>query len=110
MSTTFSKEEMIPASRFRVLSQRALKQQLKAHAKLGVLFTPEGLEAVLMSYERYEAMAERLAKLEEVVENKQLLEEFRPRFDASQEAWIEHPDGISTLEMYRQRQKEQVGR
>ena len=54
MSTTFSKDEMIQASQFRTLSQRAIQEQLKDHGKIGVLFPNTGLDAVLMSYTRYE--------------------------------------------------------
>lgn len=105
MSTTFSKEEMIQANQFRSLSQRALQQQLRSHEKLGVLFQNAGLDAVMMSYERYEAIVKRLTELEDVVENIQLVQEFGYRFNAPKEEWIEHPEGMSTLEMYRQRRK-----
>lgn len=110
MSTTFTKEEMIQANQFRTLSQKALQQELQSHEKIGVLFQNTGLDAVMMSYERYAAMAERLTELEEMVENIQLIQEFGHRFTAPKEQWIEHPEGMSTLEMYRQRRKEQTSK
>lgn len=108
MSTTFSKDEMIQANQFRSLSQKAIQRQLNEHEKLGVLFQNTGLDAVMMSYKRYEAMAERLAALEEAVENMQLIQEFGHRFDSPEEEWLEHPEEMSTLEMYRKRQKERA--
>ncbi|MCI0184212.1 hypothetical protein [Sulfoacidibacillus ferrooxidans] len=110
MSTTFTKEEMIQANQFRTLSQKALQQELQSHEKIGVLFQNTGLDAVMMSYERYAAMVERLTELEEMVENIQLIQEFGRRFTAPKEQWIEHPEGMSTLEMYRQRRKEQTSK
>jgi len=110
MSTTFIKEEMIQANQFRSLSQKALQQELQSHEKIGVLFANTGLSAVIMSYERYAAMTERLAELEEIIENMQLAQEFGYRFKAPKEQWIEHPESMSTMEMYRKRQKEQVDR
>jgi len=40
----------------------------------------------------------------------QLAQEFGYRFKAPKEQWIEHPESMSTMEMYRKRQKEQVDR
>lgn len=108
MSTTFTKEEMVQASRFRVLSQRALKHELAEHEKLGVLFPNEGLEAVMMSYERYEALVQRLEQLEDALEDLELEKMFGRRADTPLEDWIEHPDSMSTGERYRRRQKERA--
>lgn len=108
MSTTFEKEEMIQASQFRVLSQRALKRELAEHEKLGVLFPNEGLEAVMMSYERYEALVNRLEQLEGALDDLELEKMFGHRADTPVEDWIEHLDSVSTGEMYRRRQKERT--
>ncbi|RIV17188.1 hypothetical protein D2Q93_15820 [Alicyclobacillaceae bacterium I2511] len=105
MSTTFSPDEIIQANQFRLLSQKTLHQELIKHEKLGVFFPNKGLEAVMMSYERYKVMAERLAELEEEVENLDLIQKFGDRFNAPKEEWVEHPEGMSTLEIYRERSK-----
>ncbi|WP_157067185.1 hypothetical protein [Alicyclobacillus shizuokensis] len=116
MSATFAKDEMLQANQFRSISQKALQEQLRTHEKIGVLFNNVGLDAVMMSYKRYEAIVKRMneleemvEKLEDMVENMKLMQEFGRRFNASREEWIEHPEGMSTLEMYRQRQKERTG-
>lgn len=69
MNRSFSKEEMIQASQFRTLSQRAIQEQLREHEKIGVLFPNTGLDAVLMSYTHYEAIVNRLDELEKIIES-----------------------------------------
>lgn len=110
VSTTFSPEEIIQAKQFRILSQKALQQELSEHEKLGVFFPDKGLTAVMMTFERYRTMAERLVELEEEIENLQLMQEFGNRFTAPKEEWIEHPEDMSTMELYRERQKERANR
>lgn len=109
MSTTFAKDEMIQANQFRSLSQKALQQQLQAHEKLGVLFQNTGLDAVMLTYERYAALVDRVNELENVLEDIEIEKAFGYRLNTSTETWIERPEGMSTLEMYRQRQKERTG-
>lgn len=106
MSTTFAKEEMIQANQFRVLSQKALQEQLHEHEKIGVLFQNSGLDAVMMTYERYAAIVERLHELEEMFENMELGNDFGYRFNAPETKWIAQPEGTSTLEMYLKRRNE----
>lgn len=100
MSATFSPEEIIQAKQFRILSQKALQEELSEHEKLGVFFPNSGVSAVMMTYERYKAMAERLGKLEEEIENLQLIKEFGDRFDASPERFAEKPEGMSFGDFY----------
>lgn len=107
VSTTFSPEEIIQAKQFRVLSQKALQEELSEHDKLGVFFPNKGLTAVMMTFERYKAMAERLEKLEEEIENLQLIQEFRHRFHASQDEFIEKPEGTSFGDFYEKVTKSQ---
>lgn len=109
MSVTFSKEELIQANQFRILSQRAIQKQLKEHEKIGVLFQNTGLDAVLMSYKLYEALVKRLNELEEILEDLELEKTLGYRVNTPSEEWIAHPEGVSTLEMYRKRQKERAG-
>ncbi|WP_029421570.1 hypothetical protein [Alicyclobacillus macrosporangiidus] len=109
MDTTFSKEEMIQANQFRTISQKALQQQLRKHAKIGVLFPSTGLSAVMMSYERYEALIKRLNELENALEDIEIAKTYGSRLQTPEEEWINHPEGVSTVELYRQRQKERTG-
>lgn len=110
MSVTFSKEELIQANQFRILSQRAIQEQLKEHEKIGVLFQNTGLDAVLMSYTLYEALIKRLNELEEVLEDLELEKTLGYRVNTLPEEWIEHPEGVSTLEMYRKLQKDRASK
>jgi hypothetical protein len=103
MKTTFSKDELIPARAFRTLSQRELAQKLRTHEKLGILFAQEGLDAVIVSYERYAALVERLAQLEETLDDAELAAAFGARAETAPDAWIAHPEGVSTETLYRQR-------
>ncbi len=103
MWTNFTKDELIPASAFRTLSQRELSQKLRTHEKRGILFAQEGLDAVIVSYERYAALVERLAALEETLDDTELAAAFGSRAKTSPDAWIAHPEGVSTEMLYRQR-------
>ena len=101
MSPTFAKDEMIQAKEFRVLSQKALQHEIKAHEKIGILFPNEGLDAVMLSYEKYVALVNRITELEEIIEDIEIEKTLGGRIDTPLESWIEHPEGVSTLEMYR---------
>lgn len=61
--TAFTKEQMIPASKLRTLSQRELFQLLEEQGKLGVLFR-ESLAAVILPHARYVEMKQRIDELE----------------------------------------------
>ena len=106
MSTTFSPDEIIQANQFRTLSQKSLQQELRVHEKLGVYFPNQGLTAVMLTYERYKALLERLAELENAAEDSELLREYGERAHTPRDMWLEHPDGVSTLDAYRQRQED----
>ena len=103
MRTTFTKDELIPARAFRMLSQRELAQKLKNHEKLGILFAQEGLDAVIVSYERYETLMRQLATLEETLDDTELASQFGSRVETSPDDWMVHPEGVSTEMIYRQR-------
>jgi len=106
MRTTFTKDELIPARAFRTLSQRELAQKLRTHEKLGILFAQEGLDAVIVSYARYAALVERLAALEEALDDTDLAAAFGSRVETSPDDWIAHPEGVSTAMLYRQRRSD----
>ena len=106
MSTTFSSDEIIQANQFRTLSQKFLQQELRVHEKLGVYFPNQGLTAVMLTYERYKALLERLTELEDALENAELSQEYGERTQTPDDMWLDHPDGLSTLDAYRQRQKD----
>ncbi len=105
MTTTFSPEEIIQANQLRSLSQRELQKTLEVHEKLGVYFSNNGLSVVVMQYQRYKELVERLEAVEEELENIELEREFGHRTNTPAEHWIEQPEGMSTLEMYRHRQQ-----
>ena len=79
MSTTFSPDEIIQANQFRTLSQKSLQQELRVHEKSGVYFPNQGLTAVMLTYERYKALLERLTELEDALENAELSQEYGER-------------------------------
>jgi|GEM_PF-4189417 len=106
MSTTFSPDEIIQANQFRTLSQKSLQQELRVHEKLGVYFPNQGLTAVMLTYERYKALLERLTELEDALENAELSKEYGERTETPGDMWPEHPDDLSTLDAYRQRQRD----
>ena len=106
MSVTFSPEEIIQANQLRSLSQKELQNALETHEKLGVYFSNKGLSAVVMQYQRYKVLVERLEMLEEELENMELEREFGCRAHTPVEHWIEQPEGMSALELFRQRQKD----
>ncbi|HHY66478.1 MAG TPA: hypothetical protein GX517_04655 [Alicyclobacillus sp.] len=106
MGTAFAKEEMLQANQFRTLSQRELQKRLKAHEKLGILFANQGLGAVMLSYERYEALVNRLNDLENLLEDIELEQTFGYRLNTPADEWVAHPEGSSTLELYRRRKRE----
>ncbi|CAB3395236.1 hypothetical protein [Kyrpidia spormannii] len=109
MSTAFSKEEMLQANQFRALSQRELQKRLKTHEKLGILFANQGLGAVMLSYERYEALVNRLNDLENLLEDIELEQTFGYRLNTPADEWVAHPEGASTLEMYHKRKRGRDG-
>lgn len=102
MRTTFTKDELIPARAFRTLSQRELARKLKNHEKLGILFAQEGLDAVIVSYERYETLMQKLAMLEETLEDAELAAQLGSRVETAPDNWIPHPESVSTEMLYRQ--------
>jgi hypothetical protein len=51
MERAFSKEELVPASPLRYLSQKRLWEYLQRYEKVGVLFAHHGLGAVVLSYD-----------------------------------------------------------
>lgn len=106
MSSTFSPEEIIQANQLRSLSQKELQNALEVHEKLGVYFSNKGLSVVMMQYQRYKALVERLEGLEEKLENMEFERAFGHRANTPVEHWIEQPEGMSTLERYRQHQKD----
>lgn len=63
----FKKDELIAASELRTLSQRHLFQTLEAHKKLGILYRDK-LAAVMLPYERYELLLERISELEHALQ------------------------------------------
>ncbi len=103
MVARFSKPELIRSREFRILSQRALAQKVQEHDKLGILFADHELEAVMLSYDRYETLMARLAALEEAVDDLQWAHEFGSHTDVPLEDWVSHPAEVSTEALYRQR-------
>jgi hypothetical protein len=101
----FSKDEMIQAKQFRSLSQKGLRHQILTHEKIGVLFNT-GLDAVLLSYSRYQALINQIEASENALEDLEIAVTMNPRLNIPTNEWLNHPEGVSTLELYRQRQQD----
>lgn len=100
MSTTFSPEEIVQAGQLRNISQRELQEEIKKHEKLGLYFNNDGLSVVLLQYDRYKALVERLEELEEILEDIQLADHYGKRTDTPREEWLQKPPDMTMHEFY----------
>jgi glycine/D-amino acid oxidase-like deaminating enzyme len=103
MERAFSKEELVPASHLRYLSQKRLWEHLQHHEKLGVLFAHHGLGAVVLSYDQYDRLLQQLDALEEQLEAIELAAEFGARVATPIAEGVPHPPDQTLEAVYRER-------
>lgn len=104
MELTFAKDELVPASHLRYLSQKRLWEHLQHHEKLGLLFAHRGLGAVVLSYDQYDRLIRRLDALEEQLEAVELAAEFGSRVTTPLAEGVTQPPDQTLEALYRQRQ------
>lgn len=70
-----------------------------------VLFNT-GLDAVLLSYSRYQALINHIDELENALEDLEIDVTLNSRLNTPTNEWVTYPEGVPTIELYRQRQKD----
>lgn len=103
MGTTFAPEEIVKARELRSISQKKLRSTLHNVEKLGIDFS-DGVSGVMIEYEKYKALVDRIKLLEEELDNLYLNELFKNRqTDIPDEEWVERPSGQSMDEFLRKK-------
>ncbi|MEW9034154.1 MAG: hypothetical protein AB2404_15770 [Planifilum fimeticola] len=100
LSASFSPEEIVRAGELKKLNQTELLKRIHRHDKIALDFSKgKGIEGVVLSYETYKALLERIAELEEELEETMIRLKYGYRADTPEEEWLEVPEGVSTMEL-----------
>lgn len=103
MGTTFAPNEIIKARELRNISQKNLRKALHEFEKLGIDFN-DGLSGVMLEYDKYKALVDKVFELEEILDNYYLVELYKNRrTDLPGEEWIERKEGQNMAQFLKKR-------
>lgn len=102
----FTVEQHLPAGELRKISQEKLLELIKQRHQIGLMFN-NSLEAVVLPTDLFVEVLNRLKDLEEKMEQIEVSTLYNNRKGPyeSPSDWIEAPEGMSPLELYRENQK-----
>lgn len=100
LSKSFEPEELMVASSLRKISQRDLQKALNKHGKIGVLFPKEGLSVVMIQFQHFKTLLDRVEELEDTLEEIELQRLYGDRVELPRDQWLTKPEGMAVAEFY----------